>query len=156
MATTVTIADTAAKIVKDVSSYKLPKDPSSVKGLSQCADDFYTTKQERFALNKAVEALEKKEALLRDHIIENLGKSSTGVAGKIARASITLKTIVKVTDWKAFYKYIALAAKKDEGAWSLLQKRVGESAVKEIWESGKKIPGLEPEDIKVVSLNKVG
>lgn len=156
MATTVTIADIAAKIVKDVGTYKLPADPKSTKAMSKCADDLYTTQQDRFALNKAVEALEKKEALIREHLIDNLSKDSTGIAGKVARASIKMKTVVKVADWTKFYAFILASAKKDPGAWSFLQKRPGEGAIKELWDSGKKVPGVEPLDVPTVSLNKVG
>lgn len=159
MATTVTavnIAETAAKIIKQAEAFKLPKDAAAVKGMSLCADELYTTKQERFALSKALDALKAKEAMLTEHFIENLSKESTGVAGKVARASIQLKTVVQVEDWSAFYKFVAAQTKKDPGAWSLLQKRVGEGAVKEYWEAHKKVPGVIPFDVKVVSLNKVG
>lgn len=156
MASTVTLADMITKITKDVAAYKLPKDPKSVKALSLVADELYTTQHERYALNKAVEAMAAKESMLREHLIDNLSKDSTGIAGKIASASIKMKTVVKVSNWTLFYKYILTNAKKDEGAWSLLHKRVGDKAVQEIWDSGKKIPGVEPLDVPVVSLNKVG
>lgn len=156
MATTVTIADIANKIIKETDGYKLPKDPTSLKSMSLVADELYTTQQDRYALNKAVEALGKKESLLREHLIDNLKKDSTGIAGRIARASIKMKTVVQVEEWPKVYEYILKHARKDSGAWSLLQKRIGEGAVKEIWESGKTIPGVKPLDVPTVSLNKVG
>lgn len=156
MATTVTIAEVASKIVKETQAYKLPKDAKSVKGMAACADDLYTVVQERYALNKVVDALQAKEALLREHFIENLGKSdATGITGKLARITIKLKTVVSVTDWTEVYGYILKTAKKDPGVWSLLQKRIGDKAVQEMWENGKKLPGTEPLEVKSISMNKV-
>lgn len=156
MAATVTIADIANKIVKETTAYKLPPNPKSLKAMSICADDLYTVVHERYALNKAVEALQKKEALLREHIIENVSKDSTGVAGKIASVAVKIKSVVTVKDWPKLYDYILKAAKKDPGAWSLLHKRVGDKAVQEIWEAGKDVPGVESMDVPVVSISKVG
>ena len=132
-------------------TFKLPKT------LAACADLLYTTQQKRYALDKQSDAMKAEEAQLREHLINNLPKSdATGVAGSIARASISIKEVVQVKDWEGVYAHILKNAKKDPGVWSLLQKRVGDKAVKEVLESGKKIPGVELMDVKTVSLNKVG
>ena len=119
--------------------FKMPKT------LAACADAYYTTMQERLALQKKVDALKAQETAIAEHLIQNLPKSdATGVSGKAARVFITMKTRAQVTNWDKFYGYILKSANKDPGAWSLLQKRVGEEAVNEIWAAGKKIPGVEP------------
>ena len=123
------------------------------KSLATCADLLYTTREERYAAQKVVEALAAKEAILREHLINNLPKSdASGIAGKLARASIELKSTVKVNDWGKLYKYIAKNI--NQGSFALLQRRVGESAVREIWGQGKKVPGCEPYKVPVVSITK--
>lgn len=127
------------------------------RSLAVCADLLYTLQQERYALQKSVDALEVKEGVLRKHLIEKLPKSdATGVAGKVARVNIEVKTTVKVIDWDAYYANIVKDYKKlGPAAFTLLQKRVGDSAVKDMWEAGKAVPGAEPYRVPVVSIHKV-
>jgi len=130
--------------------FKPPKD------LAVCADLLYTTQRERAELTRLVEALASKEHVLREHIINTLPKSSSGVSGKLARISIELKTTIKMVDWDAYYTNVVKEFKKEGvAAFAFLQKRVGESIVKERWAAGKKVPGVEPLKIPVVSVNKV-
>ncbi len=120
------------------------------KSLAQCADLLYTTRQRRLEVQKEVEALAKQESALRDHLIENVGKDSTGVAGKVARITIVTKTKPTVADWPVFYAHI-----KKTGNFDLMQRRVGEAAVRERWEDGKEVPGVERFNYVDVSVNKV-
>jgi len=60
-----------------------------------------------------------------------------------------------VTNWDEVYGYIVKNFKKNPGVFALLQKRVGEVAVKEIWEAGKEVPGTQPLDVPTVRLNKL-
>ena len=129
---------------------KLPKT------LAGCADRLYEVRQLRLAKQREVEAFEKEESALREHLIQNLPKSqASGIAGKTARASIANKVVVQVTNWDEVYGYIVKNFKKNPGVFALLQKRVGEAAVKEIWEAGKKVPGTQPLEVPTVSLNKL-
>ena len=123
------------------------------KSLAACADLLYKTRNERLELSKKVDELQAKETALREHLINNLPKSeATGVAGKLARASIEMKSVVRVADWDKLYAYIIKNAKK--GSFALMQRRVSEPAVREIWESNKEVPGCEAMNIPVVSLTK--
>lgn len=129
--------------------FKIPK------SLATCADMLYTIRETRYKLNKEVDALAEQEAALREHIINNLPKSqATGIAGKLARATIEKKQIIKVDDWDKLQAYIVKNAKK--GGFALLQRRVSESAVREIWDGGKTVPGTSAMDISVVSVTKRG
>ena len=96
------------------------------------------------------------ESALKERIIQELPKSeATGIAGKLARVYVENKTVVKITDFAAYVADVAARMKKDPGAIALLQKRVGETAVKEVWEAGKKLKGVEGMDVPVVRMNKV-
>ena len=119
--------------------------PKLPKTLAACADEYYTVMQERLKLQRQADELKKRETQLAEHLIQNLPKSdATGVAGKVARVTVTTKVRPEVQDWDALYAYIHTRAKKDPGVWSLLQRRVGDAAVQEIWDAGKDVPGVKP------------
>lgn len=135
---------------------KLPTGFKMPKTLAQCADLLYKTQQERYAVQKKVAEMEAIESALKERIIQELPKSeATGIAGKLARVYVENKTVVKITDFAAYVADVAARMKKDPGAIALLQKRVGETAVKEVWEAGKKLKGVEGMDVPVVRMNKV-
>jgi hypothetical protein len=123
------------------------------KSLAACADLLYKTREERYAIQRTAKALEEREAALRDHLINNLPKSSaTGISGKLATAKVELKRIVQVENFDKTLAYCIKNAKK--GAFAILQRRINPSAVEEIWAAGKKVPGCEPFSVPVVSVTK--
>lgn len=129
----------------------------SAKKLAAMADTLYTTRLQRYALQKQVDALKAEEAKLTDAFIENIPASdATGIAGKLARITVTSATVPQVEDWDKLHAYILKEGKKNPGVWALLQRRVGELAVKELWDAGKAVPGVVPFGIKKLSINKVG
>lgn len=121
------------------------------KTLGACADALYTTRNERLKVQKLVDDLASQETALKEHIINTLPKSdSTGVAGKLARVSVSTKTIPRVSDWAKFYAHVAKTK-----AFEMLQKRLGEAAIQERWDAGKPVPGVEPFTVVGVSVNKI-
>lgn len=125
-------------------TFKLPK------SIAQLADLLYTTRQDRLALAKQVEEMQKLETAIKDYIIDNLSKDSTGVAGKVARVSIVPKVRPVVEDWDKFYAHI-----KKTGNFELMQRRVSDPAIKERWEDNKEVPGVTHYPYKDISLTKV-
>lgn len=124
------------------------------KTLGACADALHDAKEERLALEKQVEALRKFEAELTEHIIRHLPKSDArGIAGKKVRVTIRKKTVPTVRDWDKLHAYILKNAKK--GAFALLQKRVSATAIQEVWDAGKEVPGVEPFEAVTLSVNKL-
>lgn len=125
--------------------YKFPK------ALGACADKLFELRNKRLAEQKKVDEIAAEESALKNHIIENLPKSeASGVAGKLARVTVVTKQIPQVKDWDAFYKYV-----KKTGSFDLMQKRLTDAAIKERWEAGKEIPGVEHFNAVSVSINKV-
>lgn len=125
--------------------YKFPK------ALGACADRLYQLRAQRLSVQKQVDELWAEEKALKSHIIDTLPKSeASGVAGKLARVTVVTKDIPQVKDWDTFYKYV-----KKTGQFDLLQRRLTDTAVKERWEAGKEIPGVEHFKAVTVSLNKV-
>lgn len=119
--------------------------------IGACADRLYQVKNDRLKLQKAVDELAAEESAIKEHIIQTLPKSeASGVAGKVARVSVTVKDVPQVKDWEAFHGFV-----KKTGFFHLLQKRLSSQAVDEVLESGKTIPGLEIFKLPTVSLSKV-
>jgi hypothetical protein len=116
----------------------------------------FTTRNQRLALDKQVESLKSREAALKEHLIQKLPKSqASGISGLLARVTIGSKTKPVAADWDKIHKYIAANYKKNPGVFALLQRRLGEETIQEMWKNGTKVPGIEPMDIPTVSINKV-
>ena len=120
------------------------------KAMGACADKLYEVRQKRLAMQKEIDEVEAEEKALKEHIINNLPKSDSGAAGKVARVSVVTKDVPQVKDWDAFYKYVSRTKSFD-----LLQRRLSDAAVKERWENKNDIPGVEAFTVVSVSLNKV-
>jgi hypothetical protein len=121
------------------------------KALGACADRLFTVRQQRLEIQKQVDLLQSEESAIKEHIINTLPKSeASGVAGKLARVTVVSKQVPQVKDWDAFYKHV-----KKSGDFDLLQRRLTDSAIKERWEAGKEVPGVEHFNAISVSINKV-
>jgi hypothetical protein len=121
------------------------------KTMGACADRLYELRQKRLEMQKEVGKIEAEEKALKEHIIQNLPKSeASGIAGKLARVTVITKVVPQVKDWDAFYKYV-----KKTGQFDLMQRRINDGAIKERWEAGKEIPGVEHFNAVSVSINKV-
>lgn len=120
------------------------------KTIGGCADKLFKLREEKSRLNKQIKALDEHEKAIKNHIINTLPKSqATGVAGKLARVTVVTKTVPTVKDWEKVWKYISR-----QKAWDLLQRRLNEKAVKDRWEDGKKVSGVEPFEVVTISLKK--
>lgn len=136
--------------VKPIPGFKIPKTHGA------CADLLYATRADRLALAKDLAVLEAKEFQLKLHLINSLPKSdSSGVAGKVARVTISTKTVPTVKDWNKLYKYMASQVAKNPGILGMLQRRVNAKAVEEMWDARVKVPGVEPFDAPTVGINKL-
>jgi hypothetical protein len=132
------------------------------KTLAECADMAYQLREERYAAQKKVDEMKKRETALVEHLINNLPKSkASGVRGKFALATIKEAEVIELigteTDrFEKVYDYILKNARKNPGVWSLLQRRVGDAAAKELILAGKgALIGAKIGKIPTVSLTKV-
>jgi hypothetical protein len=123
---------------------KLPKT------MGACADLLYETREKRLAAQKIVDDLAKQEAAVREHIINNLPKTDTGASGKRARVSVVTKQVPQVKDWDKFYAHV-----KKTGQFELMQRRLADTAIRERWDNGKQVPGVEAFGVVSVSMNKI-
>lgn len=124
--------------------YKFPK------SLGACADRLAELRETRKGAQEIVDGIDAEEKALKAHIIDTMPKGDTGASGKKFKVAVVVKEVPQVKDWEAFYKHVLKT--KD---FSLLQRRLGEAAVKERWELGKVVPGVEAFKAVTVSLTKI-
>lgn len=129
---------------------KAPKNYKFPKSMGACADRLFDVREARLQAKKIADELEAEEKAIKEHIINNLSKDSTGAAGKHHRVQIVPKEIPQVEAWDKLYPYI-----KKNDAFDLLQRRLNEAAVRERLENKKKIPGVILFPTKSVSLTKI-
>jgi hypothetical protein len=121
------------------------------KSIGLCADLYSDVRALRLMMEKEVEAVQARETEIKTHIIDNLSKSDdTGAAGKRYRAQIVMKEVPQIADWSKLTGFIL---KNDR--FDLIQKRLGEKAVKDMWEQGEEIPGVAKFNTPTVSITKV-
>jgi hypothetical protein len=116
-----------------------------------CADLYAEVRELRLAMQKHVDNVKRREAEIREHIINNLSKSDdTGAAGKRYRAQIVTKDVPTLRDWDAFTAFVARANR-----WDLLHKRVADKPVRDLWEEGEQVPGIEAFKTVDVSITRI-
>lgn len=123
---------------------KLPKT------FGACADRLHALRELAKPHRKALEAFEEERKAIEAHLVEKMPKSDGGGIGKTAKAVIVVSQEPTVQDRDKLYAYILKT--KD---FSLLQGALAKPAIKERWEDGKKVPGVEPFAIIKVSVTKI-
>ena len=119
--------------------------------LGSKVDALFKLREERRKLEAQAEKLKDKERIIEDKLIEEISsEDATGVVGRWAKATVHVKTVATVEHWDLLYKHILKT--KD---FSLLNRAVGQAAVKDRWEAKKVVPGVVPFRKKTVSLTKV-
>lgn len=118
--------------------------------LGAAVDTLYDVRSKRLALEREVNALKAEESALKDSILKNLQPGTMGIKG--TRASFTARKEVEpiVKDWQSVHSWI-----RDNGEFSLLQKRIANDSWREFKDSGLLIPGTEGREIIKVSVSKV-
>jgi hypothetical protein len=101
-------------------------------------------------LRAQLEGIDEERKALEAHLVATMPKSDGGAIGKKAKAVILVSQEPTVADRAALERYILKT--KD---FSLLRGALAGPAVKERWEAGKKVPGVEPFAIIKVSVTKL-
>lgn len=113
-------------------------------------DELYVLRAERLELSKRVDVLKTQEAQLRAKIIAQLRnvKLESG-SGQMATGSITTSKEARVLDWNEFWQWAV-----EHNARDVVQKRVSITAIRERWEAGIEVAGLEAVEVADLSLTK--
>lgn len=114
-------------------------------------DQLYMLVEEKRVLDSALAELDEKRRFVEAAIMEKMGEQNLERSGgTLANASITTSIVPQVTDWDAFYAFIARRK-----YWHLLEKRPSSTGCRELFETKGKIPGVVPFNKVKLSLRKV-
>ena len=118
--------------------------PETIGGV---VDRLYEIKLRKARVNRLIALIEEEEKMLQNRLVDVLDKDdTTGVSGKLGRATVSVKRIPYAKDWVAVHKYII-----ETGEFDLLQKRLSTTAVEE---RETPIPGIDFMNVKKVNLRK--
>lgn len=116
-----------------------------------CADFYHEVRELRLAMAKEVAEVEAREKEIKEWIIANLSKSlDTGAAGLKYRAQIVMKASPRIADWGVFCSYV-----RKNDRFDLLQKRVSDTGIKDLWADRADVPGIERVNVPDVSITKI-
>jgi len=108
--------------------------------LGSTIDQAFALREKKREAEKVVKGIEDEITALNEVLFERLDEAETSKGeGKLASVSISNTTIGSVTDWEALWPYIA-----KHKHFHLVQKRLSDPAVRELWGMGKTLPGVEP------------
>lgn len=103
-------------------------------------DQLWGAREEKRRLEEQVKEVEGAIKGIEETLMERLGAEGLEKAtGSKASVSITSTVTADVQDWDAFYPYIA-----KHKYWHLLQRRPSDPGVRELWDAGKRVPGVVP------------
>ena len=130
MATAATKTETATRTVTKLGPFKI----------GPAIDQLSTLREQKRELMAKVEAIEADYALLEVQLMAKLeAEGSDKGTGKFASVTVSRSVVPNVIDWDSFHAFIA-----KHKYFHLLQKRTSDAAVRELFDLGKKVPGVEP------------
>lgn len=113
-------------------------------------DLLYATRVKRLEAEKEIKALKTQEVAYRVRIKQMLDAASLEAgSGKTATTSVCYTTEPNAKDWPAIYQYIV-----ENDAFDMMQRRLSATAVRDRWNDGIIIPGIEKYDTWDLSLTK--
>jgi len=111
-------------------------------------DQLWAHREEKRKLESDLKEVELKIKDIEEQLMERLGEEGLEKAtGTKASVSITSSITADVQDWDSFFAYIG-----KNKFWHLVQKRASDPGVRELWEQGKKVPGVLPFTKKRINL----
>ena len=103
-------------------------------------DDLHKLREKKRTLEADIKELEEKYKATEEQLMARFEAEGTDKgSGRLASASVSRNVIGNVTDWEKFNAFV-----KKTGYFHLYQRRLSDTAVRELFEQGKKIPGCEP------------
>ena len=126
-----TVASTASTVQKVT---------SRLSTMGSTIDSLWAKREEKREAELKVKTIESEIAAIEEVLMDRMDKEETTRSqGKKASVSINQTVVANVKDWDAFWPYVA-----KHKFFHLLQKRVSDPAMRELWDAGKKVPGVQP------------
>ena len=130
---------------------KIYKPVTDAQAMGELADEWWTLRASRLAIEKEVARIREQESRAKSALLQSLTENKvTSVGGQKVRVTHVVKDKPSVNDWEEVYSYI-----RETGSFDILQRRIGERAVKDRWDDGVKIPGIESYPIDEISYSKM-
>lgn len=127
--------------------------PAEVKPmtLGACIDKMWQLREDKRALDAQIKAVEADIKALETDMFGLLDAQDTRKAeGKHASVSVNESVVCNVEDWDALWPWIA-----KNKFFHLVQKRVSDPGIRELWALGKVIPGTQPFTKRTLSLKSL-
>lgn len=103
-------------------------------------DTIWALREKKRALNVQLEAVEAEIATQEQALLERMDHEGVDKStGKCASVSIAEHVVGNIQDWDALVAFV-----KKKGYFHLFQRRVTDTACRELWERGDTIPGVDP------------
>jgi hypothetical protein len=114
--------------------------PKPLPAMGAAIDTLIELRDKKRVLAAEIEAIETQYNTIEEQLFEKMDQEGTSKGtGKLGSASITQSVVGNVTDWDALFKYVAKTK-----FFHLFQRRLSDPAVRELFEKGTKVPGVEP------------
>lgn len=120
------------------------------KTFGACADRLYAIRDAKRPIQAQLDVLDEERKAIEAHIIDTMPKGDAGGVGRVAKAVVVVSQEPQVKDRAVFEAYILKT--KD---LSLLQGALAKPAIKERWEAGKQVPGVEAFGVIKISVTKL-
>lgn len=117
--------------------------------VGQAADALHDIRELRLQMQKETDAVKARETEIENWIIEQC-QVDTGGAGLRYRAQVKVEAKPRIADWAALTYFLW-----ETQAFQLIQKRLSDTAVKELWDANVEVPGVERFLAKKVSVTKI-
>ena len=99
---------------------------------------------------KEVAVIQARETEISNHIIESLPVGDSGAIGHKYKAVVTSDEKPTADDWEAVYDFVV-----ENDRFDLLGKSLNAKAVKEMWENGEKVPGVQKFHAKKLRITRI-
>jgi len=102
-------------------------------------DGVHALREEKRALEAQIKAIEGKYTAMEAQIMERFTEQGIDASrGTVASCSISTSVVGESTDWDAFTAFV-----KKKNYFHLIQRRMSDPALRELWEQNVAIPGVE-------------
>ena len=114
--------------------------PAAAPTMVSLIDAIWAERDQKRHLEAQIKQIEERIAEFQTQLMERMDAEGTDKAqGSKAGVSITKNVVADVKDWDALWAYIA-----KNKYYGLVQRRVTETAYRELLDLGKNVPGVEP------------
>lgn len=119
--------------------------------LGSAIDQAHALREEKRAAAAVVKEIEERIAAHDEVLFARLDEAETSKGeGKKASVSISTAIVANVTDWEALWPWIAKTKN-----FHVVQKRLSDPAVRELWDLKKTLPGVQPFSKRTLNLRSL-